>query len=72
MKRIALSMAAAAFLSSWAGALDVPITVKETAQTGAVSWPTTVVVPLPRGQYMNANSFQLLARRNAFGQFDVR
>ncbi len=36
-------------------ALDVPLTVKETAGVGASGYPVSVVVPLPYGQYFDTS-----------------
>ncbi len=40
-------------------ALSVPITIKESAGFSSTNWPTTVVVPLPYGQYTNTTSFAI-------------
>lgn len=42
------------------GALNVPLTVKETAGVGASGYPIPAIVPLPYGQFQNTSSFRLV------------
>lgn len=42
------------------GALNVPLTVKETAGVGASGYPIAAIVPLPYGQFQNTSSFRLV------------
>ena len=39
--------------------LNVPIQVKETAGVGAQAFPTTVVVPMPKGKYIDTTPFRV-------------
>ena len=54
-------------------ALNVPLTVKETAGVGAEAYPITSVIPLPYGTYYDVNKFRLVDSSGATipAQFDV-
>jgi hypothetical protein len=40
-------------------AIQVPIVVKDTSGFGASYFPTSVVIPLPYGQYQTTSSFRI-------------
>jgi hypothetical protein len=42
-----------------AASADVDVTVKESAGVGATQFPTTVVIPLPEGQFADTSGFSL-------------
>ena len=46
-------------LQGMAFALSVPITIKESLGITSTNWPTTLVLPLPYGQYTNTDSFAI-------------
>jgi hypothetical protein len=56
-----------------AAALDVPLTVKETAGVGSAGYPVTVVVPLALGAYHDMSTFRVVGPDGAGvpAQFEV-
>src|SRR5690242_2987031 len=42
-----------------AAVIDVPLTVKDTSGFGANSFPTSVVVPVPYGQFQDTSTFRI-------------
>ncbi len=60
-------------LQGMAFALSVPITIKESLGITSTNWPTTLVLPLPYGQYTNTDSFAIRTAAGAVvpAQFSV-